>query len=477
MKQYLDLCQDVLENGVKKTDRTGTGTISVFSRDMRFDLSKGFPMVTTKKVNFNAILHELLWFLSGDTNIKYLVDNGVNIWNGDAYREYKKKKNGYKTGLSMSEYVENIKNDDKFAELYGDLGRIYQSQWRCFGSEIVKIPQKQPNLNSSVKPTYLGVANGKGKSNSKLGKTWEGMIARCYDENSPSYHLYGARGVYVCDRWLEFSKFEEDAIKLAGWIDFDKRGDTKLALDKDKLGNGFVYSPETCCWLTHHDNNPTNLKQDKIYTVEKNGVQYSFSNISEFCREHNIKAKNFSDLWTKNKNAKTRSGFTLVNVVDKRKKGIDQIRNVINSIKTNPDGRRHLVSAWNPNELDMCALPPCHFAFQFYVANGKLSCKFFMRSNDVFLGLPFNIASYALLTHMVAQVCNLEVGELVYSGTDVHIYQNHIEQVKLQLTREPYPLPTIKINPNVKDINDFRFDDFELVGYQHHPFIKGALSV
>lgn len=299
MKQYLDLCQDVLENGVKKTDRTGTGTFSVFSRDLRFDLSKGFPLLTTKKVNFNAILHELLWFLDGDTNIKYLVDNGVNIWNGDAYREYKKNHENLGVPyLSMEEYVKNIKNDSEFAYYHGDLGNVYGKQWR----------------------------------------DWEARTS-----------------------------------------------------------------------------------------------------------------------WTS--------------------KYVDQIKNVIHQIKTNPDSRRHLVSAWNVGELDQMALPPCHFAFQFYVANGKLSCKFFMRSNDVFLGLPFNIASYALLTHMIAQVCDLEVGELVYSGTDVHIYQNHIEQVKLQLTREPYPLPTIKINPNVKDIDDFRFDDFELIRYQHHPFIKGALSV
>ncbi|MFE5323484.1 thymidylate synthase [Paenibacillus sp. NPDC056579] len=264
MKSYLTLLQDILDNGVQKGDRTGTGTISVFGRQMRFDLQQGFPLLTTKKLHMRSIVHELLWFLSGNTNIQYLRDNGVTIW-------------------------------DEWADAEGNLGRVYGAQWR----------------------------------------TWQGP-------------------------------------------------------------NGQV---------------------------------------------------------------------------------VDQITNLIAQIRSNPDSRRHLVSAWNPAEVDGMALPPCHYAFQFYVANGRLSCMFQMRSVDTFLGLPFNLASYALLTHMVAQQCDLEVGELVWTGGDVHIYLNHLEQVKLQLTREPFPQPKLVIHRKPESIFDYRFEDFEFTGYQAHPGIKAPIAI
>ncbi|SEM85055.1 thymidylate synthase [Paenibacillus sp. OV219] len=264
MRAYLDLLRDVLENGVEKEDRTGTGTKSVFGRQLRFDLSKGFPLVTTKRVHMKSIIHELLWFLKGDTNVRYLQENGVRIWN-------------------------------EWADENGDLGPVYGSQWRA----------------------------------------WE--------------------------------------------------------------------------------------------------------------------------------------------TSDGRK--IDQITAVVDSIKRNPDSRRHIVSAWNVSEIDNMKLPPCHFVFQFYVAGGKLSCMLTMRSSDTFLGLPFNIAQYALLTHMIAQQCDLEVGEFIYSGADVHIYSNHIEQVELQLTREPFPLPTLHIKRKPDSIFDYEYDDFEIVNYQHHPTIKAEVAI
>ncbi|RUT48081.1 thymidylate synthase [Paenibacillus anaericanus] len=264
MRNYLDLLQDVLENGTQKEDRTGTGTRSVFGRQLRFDLSKGFPLVTTKRIHLKSVVHELLWFLKGDTNISYLKENGVRIW-------------------------------DEWADENGDLGPVYGSQWR----------------------------------------SWE--------------------------------------------------------------------SP------------------------------------------------------------------------DGRK--IDQIANVVEAIKNNPDSRRHLVSAWNVAEVDNMKLPPCHFVFQFYVANGKLSCMLTMRSVDTFLGLPFNIASYALLTHMMAQQCGLEVGEFVWSGGDVHIYSNHLEQVKTQLEREPLALPNLVIKRKPDSIFDYVYEDFEFEGYEHHPGIKATVAV
>ncbi len=264
MKQYLDLLQHVLDNGTDKSDRTGTGTRSVFGYQMRFNLADGFPVLTTKKLHLKSIIHELLWFLAGDTNIRYLKENGVRIW-------------------------------DEWADENGDLGRVYGAQWR----------------------------------------SWRGA-----------------------------------------------NGET-----------------------------------------------------------------------------------------------VDQIANVVRQIRQNPDSRRLIVSAWNPAEVDDMALPPCHALFQFYVANGKLSCQLYQRSADIFLGVPFNIASYALLTMMVAQVCGLQAGEFVHTLGDAHLYQNHLEQARLQLTREPRALPKMHINPDVRDIFAFKFDDFTLSDYDPHPHIKAEVSV
>lgn len=264
MKQYLDLLDHVIKNGVEKTDRTGTGTISVFGYQMRFNLEDGFPVLTTKKLHLRSIIHELLWFISGNTNIKYLRDNGVKIW-------------------------------DEWADAEGNLGPVYGYQWRS-------------------------------------------------------------------------------------WPVSDGRS-------------------------------------------------------------------------------------------------IDQLSDVINSIKKSPDSRRHIVNAWNVGELDKMALPPCHLMFQFYVASGKLSCQMYQRSADIFLGVPFNIASYSLLTMMVAQVCGLKPGEFVHTLGDAHIYLNHIDQVKLQLTRQPFKLPVMRINPIVKEIFSFKYEDFQLEDYEAHPHIKGDIAV
>jgi thymidylate synthase len=264
MRPYLDLLQHILDHGVRKSDRTGTGTLSVFGYQMRFDLSQGFPLLTTKKLHLRSILHELLWFLSGDTNIRYLRENGVTIW-------------------------------DEWADENGDLGPVYGSQWRSWPAP----------------------------------------------------------------------------------------------------GGGTI----------------------------------------------------------------------------------DQIANVVQQIRTNPDSRRHIVSAWNVAEIEEMALPPCHALFQFWVAEGRLSCQLYQRSADTFLGVPFNIASYALLTMMVAQVCGLRPGDFVHTFGDAHLYLNHLEQARLQLTREPRPLPKMELNPEVRSIFDFKYEDFTLTGYDPHPAIKAPIAV
>jgi thymidylate synthase len=302
MKQYLDLMKHVLENGVRKSDRTGTGTSSIFGYQMRFDLSQGFPLVTTKKLHLRSIIYELLWFLRGETNIKYLTDHGVTIWN-------------------------------EWADEEGELGPVYGRQWRAW-----KIPVR--HRRRSRNPSQLPL--------------WEDG-----EDSSPG-------------------------------ITFD-----------DQLRN----------WRKPNDNY------------------------------------------------------------------IDQISQVVRQIKKNPDSRRHVVTAWNPAEIDEMALPPCHCLFQFYVSEGRLSCQLYQRSGDVFLGVPFNIASYALLTMMVAQVCDLTAGEFIHTLGDAHLYLNHLEQAKLQLNREPYPLPQLIIKRRPESIFDYRFEDFEIANYQAHPHISAPVAV
>lgn len=293
MKQYHDLLRHIIQYGQKREDRTGVGTIGVFGYQMRFDLSEGFPLVTTKKVHLKSIIHELLWFLRGETNIRYLCENGVRIWDDWPYAKY--KSSGQYAGETMKEFAEKIASDADFAQQWGDLGPVYGSQWRS-------------------------------------------------------------------------------------WPD----------------GDG---------------------------------------------------------------------------------ESIDQITKLIQQIKFNPHSRRLIVSAWNVADIEQMTLPPCHTMFQFYVQNGKLSCQLYQRSADTFLGVPFNIASYALLTMMIAQVCNLEPGDFVHTFGDAHIYTNHLEQVNLQLSRTPRSLPKMNINPNVKDIFGFKYEDFELADYNPHPAIKGEVAV
>lgn len=293
MKQYLEFLEHILNKGVYKDDRTNTGTISTFGYQMRFDLSEGFPLLTTKRVHLKSIIHELLWFISGDTNIRYLVQNNVRIWNEWPYQKFVSSEKY--NNETMEEFIEKIKADEDFAREFGELGPVYGHQWR---------------------------------------------------------HFDGANGEFT-----------------------------------------------------------------------------------------------------------------------------DQLAWVIEEIKTNPDSRRLIVNSWNAPYIDQMALPPCHMMFQFYVSNNRLSCQLYQRSADAFLGVPFNIASYAILMMMVAQVCNLELGEFVHTIGDAHIYQNHLEQVKLQLSRQPRSLPKMKIVRDVKNIDDFKFEDFELSDYNPHPTIKGEVAV
>lgn len=389
MKQYIDLVKDILANGTQKGDRTGTGTISVFGRQLRFNLQAGFPLLTTKKVHLKSIIHELLWFLKGETNIAYLTEHKVRIWN-------------------------------EWADENGNLGPVYAHQWRNFGGQYDNIRQPKPSLPKPHLPTILGIATiGKVKveDTPKLYQIWLNLLHKCYDKTHIDYPIYGKKGYHLCNDWLVFEHFLHDVQQWKSTtIVLENLSD--YTLTTNRLPNNFCFGPKTCQW------------------VLKTAV-----------------------------------------VNQKRKEGVDQIKQVIQQIKNTPNSRRMIVSAWNPVDLPFQGLPSCHTLFQFYVADGKLSCQLYQRSADTFLGVPFNIASYALLTMMIAQVCDLAAGDFVHTFGDTHLYNNHLAQAKLQINREPRPLPTMTINPAIKDIFDFTYKDFTLTNYNPHPRIKAKVSV
>lgn len=443
MKQYTNLVAKILQTGERREDRTGTGVLSIFGGHIRFDLRERFPLVTVKETRWKTAFLEMLFFIGGHTNAKWLEDRGSKLW--------------------------TPWGDDN-----GNLGPVYGFGWRRWGAKPDNIPQPTPKLRSGLPVTYLGVANGYSKEGSPLKKRWEGLMSRCYDKNNISYSNYGAKGVHVCDDWLEFEKFAEDVKTLPGYADGDISG---KELDKDTLGGGFRYSPETCCWLTHAENSAA--KAEYLTTVSKEGVEYSFTNTSEFCKANDAEAKNFSDLWTGSKNAVVRSGFRLV----ERKKirpEVDQLATLIEGIKTNPQSRRHIVSAWNVAQLDYMALPPCHWAFQCYASNdGCLDMQVNQRSWDMALGAPFNVAQYALLLTLLARATGRTPRKLAFAFGDAHIYLNHVDQMREMVARQRYDdQPTrLVITTENTDIDGYKPDDFDIVDYKHQPHIKLPIAV
>jgi thymidylate synthase len=473
MKQYLDLMRHVLEHGTPKDDRTGTGTLSVFGYQMRFDLQAGFPLLTTKKLHTRSIIYELLWFLRGDTNVRYLQDHGVRIWNE----------------WTLPNFNVGPPSDHRLLMWVPIRQRDYEPA---------------PSVLSSA-----GIDASRGSIEDKLRNLWMRMMQRCYDKEHHRYKMYGALGVSVNKRWHDIKNFLDDVVRLPNWSHKLKSWN-EYELDKDYYASN-QYGPDTCVWLHTAENNYY-TKAAKPFKVTIPGCEpKKFLTLSHAERDLDISRatlcrilsgeQDTATLKGNNKKAKdwkfehlNKEGFVLRMAFSDGELGpvygaqwrswraadgrvIDQISQVIEQIKTNPDSRRLIVSAWNVGELDKMALVPCHMTFQFYVADGKLSCQMYQRSADIFLGVPFNIASYALLTMMIAQVCDLEPGDFIHTLGDAHLYANHLEQARLQLTREPRPLPRMHINPAIKSILAFDYSDFDLAGYDPHPHIKAEVAV
>lgn len=459
MRQYHDLLKTIMTNGVDKMDRTGTGTRSIFGHQMRFELSAGLPLLTTKKVFTNGMIDELLWFISGSTNVSDLHDRSQHWW----------------TPWQRSD---------------GNLGPIYGEQYR----KSRWFYTVEPAVFDTPVPVYeegkvfgVGVMDadarvdkvGNSGVDSMLKSAWREMLRRCYYKtDQSSYKSYGAKGYHVCDRWLTYSNFAEDAVSLLNWeLKIEHPG--LYSLDKDVLRASNRYGPDTCMWASIEEQN-WNTSTGTPFSASKLGVEVVFPSIGEMVREY---AVNPSAVHRCLKgDLKTHHGWGCFRYLDSsttfRFREVDQLRLAIATVKHNPASRRNIINLWHTPAMQHAELPCCHGSvIQLYVSNGELSLHLYQRSVDSFIGLPVNIASYALLTMMLAHVTGLKPGALVWTGGDVHIYSNHFEQVALQLSRTPRQLPTMTIIDRGQSIDDFLYEDFVLTGYDPYPNIPAKVAV
>ncbi len=458
MRQYLDLLEHVLDHGVKKEDRTGTGTLSVFGWQMRFDLSEGFPLLTTKKMFTAGLIDELIWFISGSTNVNDLPDRTKKWWT-------------------------------PWQSADGGLGPIYGEQYRRsrWWFQVVPDIREQPKVCKNQE-LFAGVGDigttsrtmGQSREMAILKSTWREMLKRCYAEKSKAFKHYGATGVHVDTAWLNFDNFMRDAAHLPGW-NMKRMWPSYFSLDKDTLAASNCYSAETCMWASHDEQGYNTSTNKPFYATSPEGTETLFASIGEM---HRVFGMNLSAVHRcLNKKLVTHHGWSNFRYAEGegkvfRFREVDQLMSLIANLVYDPHSRRHMINLWHTPAMAHANLPCCHGSvIQFHVANGELSASVYQRSVDTLIGLPVNIASYALLTLMVAQVCGYEPGDFVWTGGDCHLYLNHLEQAKLQLTREPRKLPTMKLNQDVKDIFEFKFEDFTLEGYDPHPHIKAEVAV
>lgn len=453
----------IMQQGTDRGDRTGTGTRGLFGLQMRWHLQDGFPLVTTKRVYTRGIVEELLWFLSGSTNMNDLSPSVQKWWAPWA------------------------RADGELGPIYGDQFRS-ASWWHDVTPKIFEAPEvdlidgKVFGVGDlgSYRLTSGPNSPGESKEVRLLKSTWREMLRRCYHEPCKSHKSYGAKGVHVSPEWLLFDNFYRDAIRLPGW-EMKMEYPDDMSLDKDIKQASNRYSKETCIWAGRYEQGLNTSTSKPFSAISPSGESVTFSSIGEMHREFGVnisavhRCLNGALLshheWT---------GFMYLDLeadTARRFRKVDQLKQVIASIKHNPESRRHVIHLWNTPAMDVAELPCCHGSLiQFYVADGMLSCHMLQRSADMFIGVPVNIASYALLTHMIAQQCDLKVGEFIWTGGDCHIYKNHSDQVNLQLSRMPKPLCTLELQ-KADSIFAYKLEHVVFKDYDYHPAIAAPVSV
>lgn len=528
MQEYLDLVRDVLENGSDRLDRTGIGTKALFGAQLRFDLRNGFPLVTTKKVHFKSVVTELIWFLQADTNTEFLEKNKIDIWRewqddgGELGRVYQaqwldwlpsptkvvkviprvvpqppiKPMNPVITHLDPTIEIKSstygdyyiVPNSQRSASFGGRMRPVVTIQFIQTGykEEI----RKDCADDGRVRDPFFPKVYGKGflgqkfnepmnRETKNLHKVWEAMLQRCYSPAFSQYKDYGARGIYVAEEWLNFSVFCKEVKGLPNWYR-KKRNLEAYSLDKDYYGSN-CYSSSTCVWLSHRHNTLYTSRSGQPFKVTniKTGISSTEISAKDAANKYSLDSRYF---WKKIDSGKPYKGYMLESIKDSKhlyrySLPINQMEELIHLLKNNPNSRRQVVIAWNPGELTEMALPPCHMFFQCFVDNGFLDLQMYQRSADMMLGVPFNIASYALLTHMLAQVCGLQPRYFIHTFGDYHIYTNHFDGAREQLKRDPRPLPKLVLNPEIKNIFDFKLEDIKLEDYNPHPKISFEVAV
>lgn len=464
MKSYLDIVSKVLAEGTLKHNRTGVDALTVPFIHFQHDMTIGFPLLTTKKMAIKSILVELEGFLRGITDKKWYQDRGSHIWS-----EWSNPI-GTPNWFDAQTRKDNQKKDT-------DLGPIYGFQWRTFDGRNVPTPRNLDNLTPTV--VGVGVILNNSKFNLDLKSTWYGMINRCYNQNDKDYYNYGKKGIYVCNRWLTYEYFEEDVMRLPGW-GLKKEDTTEYTLDKDKSGHK-CYGPNSCSWVSRKEQACFRSDIKPIYALSPNNEVYYFRSIKECAETFNLDTTGISHCLSGKQQSHNQWQFWR-DTEHEEIVPVDQLKTILNSLKNNPNDRRMVCSAWNPNQISIMALPPCHLLWNVVVIEGVLHLGWFQRSCDLMLGVPFNIASYATLMLLLCKYSGLQPGTLNGILADCHIYQNHIEGARLQLTRQPLQLPQLNITVNpfdldVDDIVKWTYKDIELLGYSSHDKIPLEVAI
>lgn len=529
-REYINLVKRIIQDGISKTDRTGTGTISLPFQQMRFDLRDNkIPLLTTKKMFTKGVIHEILWYLQGNTSSVELERHGVNIWQewkdqdgelGFVYGHQWRSWSSSNSVVEVQPRIEslNIEAPITFPQRMHDttstdsfVGRLFDTK-ECgrvrvlclttvdekhkdhsYDIQFVQTGYVKHNVRSSVirrghiidpyMPRiygvgYLGDYDKDDPNEKTLRRRWYHILERCYDKSAPEYQLYGGSGVFVHHHWHCYATFQREVKYLANWNNA-RLNPALFDIDKDYYSSN-CYSKETCVWLSRADNTLYRKNPKPFVVTTPDGKEFTELSTERVCERFGLTRSLVYKVL--NGKAAHHKKFTFKYIdtdkIYRYSLPIDQVASCVHKLRTNPTDRRIIISAWNVGELDVMRLPPCHAFVQFWSdGQGNLSSHLYQRSCDVGLGVPFNIVQYAILTHMFAHVTGHTAKEFVWTGGDVHIYNNHIDALKEQIKREPFVAPKLVLNPDVKEINDFKFDDFQIIGYNSHPTIKMEVSV